>query len=87
MIASDGRTMGRNAQFIEFPKSGKEYTIVNFHGLWSGVDRLDNDDRIEQSRKLKAFFSELRGAKIVCGDFNLTRDTEVSPFLTRTCGT
>jgi endonuclease/exonuclease/phosphatase family metal-dependent hydrolase len=68
--------MGRNAQFIEFPKSGKEYTIVNFHGLWSGKERSDSEDRIEQSKKLKGLFNTLGGTKIVCGDFNLTIDTE-----------
>jgi len=76
MVGSDGRTMGRNAQFIEFPKSGKEYTIVNFHGLWSGEERLDSDDRIEQSKRLKELFNTLGGTKIVCGDFNLTKDTK-----------
>jgi endonuclease/exonuclease/phosphatase family metal-dependent hydrolase len=76
MVGGDGRTMGRNAQFIEFPKSGKEYAIVNFHGLWSGKERLDSEVRIEQSKKLKGLLNALGGTKIVCGDFNLTKDTE-----------
>lgn len=76
MVGDDGRTMGRNAQFIKFPKSGKEYTVINFHGLWSGEERLDSEDRINQSKKLKEFLNTLGGTKIVCGDFNLSRDTK-----------
>ncbi|OGZ01046.1 MAG: hypothetical protein A3B13_02560 [Candidatus Liptonbacteria bacterium RIFCSPLOWO2_01_FULL_45_15] len=76
MIGNDGRTMGRNVQFVEFPKLGKEYTVINFHGLWSGEERLDSEDRINQSKKLKEFLNTLSGTKIVCGDFNLTRDTK-----------
>ncbi len=75
-VGNDGRTMSRNVQFIEFPKSGKEYTIINFHGLWSGKERLDSEDRISQSKKLKEFLNTLGGTKIVCGDFNLKRDTK-----------
>jgi endonuclease/exonuclease/phosphatase family metal-dependent hydrolase len=76
MVGGDGRTMGRNAQFVEFPKSGKEYAVVNFHGLWSGTERSDSEDRIGQSKKLKALLNALGGSKIVCGDFNLTMGTE-----------
>lgn len=76
MVNNDGRTMGRNAQFIEFSKLGNKYTIINFHGLWSGKDRLDSEDRINQCKKLKTLLHSLGGTKIMCGDFNLTKDTQ-----------
>ncbi|MDP2598440.1 MAG: hypothetical protein Q8P49_01265 [Candidatus Liptonbacteria bacterium] len=76
MVGGDGRTAGRNVQFIQFPKHGKEYAIFNFHGLWSGKEREDNEARIEQSQKLKNFLNTVAGTKIVCGDFNLTKNTK-----------
>jgi endonuclease/exonuclease/phosphatase family metal-dependent hydrolase len=76
MIGKDWRTWGRNAQFLEFPVGGKEYALVNFHGLADGEGREDSDARIEQSHKFKALLKALKGTKIVCGDFNLTRDTK-----------
>ena len=76
MVGDNWQTMGRNVQFIEFGEFGKEYAVVNVHGLWSGKERLDSDDRINQSKKLKEFLNRLGVTKIVCGDFNLTRDTQ-----------
>lgn len=76
MIGKDWRTEGKNVQYVQFPKGSKEYAIVNFHGLADGEGREDSDARIEQSKKLRKFLDTLRGTKIVCGDFNLTRDTK-----------
>lgn len=76
MIGTDGRTLGKNIQFIQFPKAGKEYTVVNFHGLWTGDGREDTSERISQSQKLKEFMNIIGGTKIICGDFNLTLNTK-----------
>ena len=76
MLGDDGRTQGRNLQFVEFPLNGKEFTVVNFHGLWTGDGRGDTSERIEQSRKMKEFLSRIQAHTIVCGDFNLSRDTQ-----------
>ena len=76
MIGGDGRTIGKNIQFIQFPKSDKEYTVVNFHGLWTGDGRGDTEERLSQSKKLKEFLNIIGGTKIICGDFNLTLDTK-----------
>jgi exonuclease III len=75
-VGVDGKTLGKNVQFVEVMKDGKEYAIANFHGLWTGDGREDTPERIEQSKKVKAFLAELVGAKIICGDFNLTLDTQ-----------
>ncbi len=76
MEGDDWRTQGRNAQFVQFPIAGKEYVVVNFHGIADGKGREDSEARISQSKKLKKLLDTLDGSKIVCGDFNLTRDTE-----------
>ena len=76
MTDNDGRTLGKNLQFVQFPKSGKEYTIINFHGLWAGEGRNDTEERISQSQKLKEFLNVMGGTKIICGDFNLSLNTK-----------
>lgn len=76
MVGDDWRTLGRNVQFIQFPKSGREYTVINFHGIADGEGREDSENRIQQSNKLKEFMSMIGGTKIVCGDFNLTLKTK-----------
>lgn len=76
MENNDARTIGRNVQYIQFPKNGGEFAVINFHGLWSGTDRLDNEERLSQSQKLKQFLNAIPGTKIICGDFNLTVDTK-----------
>ncbi len=81
MMGDDWRTLGRNVQFIQFSKSGKEYVVVNFHGLADGKGREDSPERIGQSEKLKEFLGRLGGAKIVVGDFNLTLATQSMSIL------
>jgi endonuclease/exonuclease/phosphatase family metal-dependent hydrolase len=76
MVGNDQMTFGRNFQFVQFPKNGKEYTVVNFHGLADRNGREDSDERIDQSNKLKEFLAAVTGLKIVCGDFNLTINTK-----------
>lgn len=51
-------------------------TIINFHGLWNGKGKTDNEDRILQSRNIVDFIGGLKGEVVLCGDFNLLPDTE-----------
>lgn len=76
MEGEDGSTMGRNLQYLEFNHLGKIYTILNFHGMWTGSGKGDTEQRILQSKKVQEFFSKSNGAKILCGDFNLDPDTK-----------
>ena len=76
MVDNDGRTLGKNLQFARFLQSGKEYTVINFQGLWTGEGRGDTEDRINQAQKLKEFLNTIGGAKIICGDFNLSLNTK-----------
>lgn len=66
----------RNLQWIKFKANGKDYSIMNVHGLWTGKGKTDTPERIEQSRKIKEIVSSFDGSKVLCGDFNLLPDTE-----------
>jgi endonuclease/exonuclease/phosphatase family metal-dependent hydrolase len=76
MVGNDGRTLGRNLQYIQFTRDNKKFTICHFHGLWTGGGKTDTLYRIEQSKKVKAFLDHVQGAKVLCGDFNLLPNTE-----------
>jgi endonuclease/exonuclease/phosphatase family metal-dependent hydrolase len=76
MVGDDGATMGRNIQYIEFRHDGATYTVVNFHGLWNGLGKIDTPERFEQSKNVKKFLDSAKGYKILCGDFNLMPNTE-----------
>jgi endonuclease/exonuclease/phosphatase family metal-dependent hydrolase len=78
MMGEDGSTMGRNLQYLEFNHSNKIYTILNFHGMWAGagVGKIDTEERILQSNKVREFFNESKGNRILCGDFNLGPNTK-----------
>ncbi len=68
--------MGRNLQKLEFNHTGKAFTVLNFHGIWIVNGKGDTDKRIEQSEKLRKIFDESNGAKILCGDLNIERETK-----------
>lgn len=69
-------TLGRNLCYLQFLNNGKEYTIVNFHGIWDPRGKGDTPERLEQSKKILDFLNNQSGAKILCGDFNLLPDTQ-----------
>ena len=76
VVGRDNATIGRNLQYIQFHLDRKPFTIVNMHGLWNGKGKTDSPERIEQSRKTKAFLEMVNGAKILCGDLNLLPHTQ-----------
>jgi hypothetical protein len=65
-----------SVQYLRFIANGKRFTVCNFHGIAFPGDKLDNQDRLEQSRRIKNFVDGERGAKILCGDFNLLPDNK-----------
>ncbi len=73
---TDNATIGRNLQYIQFRLNGKQFTVVNLHGLWNGKGKTDSPERMEQSRKIQAFLQSMSGATILCGDFNLLPNTQ-----------
>lgn len=77
MEGDDPRTLGRNMQYISFAKAGKQYLVGNVHGLWNGIDKLDSEDRLGQSRAINGFFQKkAEEYKLLVGDFNLLPETE-----------
>ena len=52
------------------------FTILNFHGIALPGSKLDTPERLEQSKKVKRLVSEIKGPKILCGDFNLMPQTQ-----------
>jgi exonuclease III len=66
----------RNFQCIKLRVDDEDYTICNFHGVWiRGFGKEDNEERILQSETIKSFLRDIKGKKIICGDFNLLPDT------------
>jgi endonuclease/exonuclease/phosphatase family metal-dependent hydrolase len=66
----------RNLQYVTVERPGGPLSVVNFHGLWNGRGKGDSDERIEQSRRIVEFLAGRREPLIVCGDFNLSPDTD-----------
>ncbi len=66
----------RNIQYITTEFQDLPLTVINFHGLWNGQGKGDCDERLSQSKKISEFLTTQPGNIIMCGDFNLTPDTE-----------
>ena len=81
---SGGANHSRSLQYICFEKEKIKYIIANIHGLWNGQGKTDSEDRLEQSRRIQKFLERFVGyQKILCGDFNLTLETESISLLER----
>jgi endonuclease/exonuclease/phosphatase family metal-dependent hydrolase len=70
-----GQDLGRNLQYFKIAGE-KNFTLMSFHGLWTGTGKNDTDDRINQSKKIVEFAKSLSGDFILVGDFNLLPHTE-----------
>ncbi|MDD3774064.1 MAG: endonuclease/exonuclease/phosphatase family protein [Patescibacteria group bacterium] len=66
----------RNIQYVTININKKPITIINFHGLWSGKEKTDNKERINQSKKILNFMKGINNEFLICGDFNLEPNTE-----------
>lgn len=61
------------AQFVDV----NGYRVINVHGWWTpGIGKGDTPDRIEQSTAIRGIVEESPYPVILCGDFNVTPDTE-----------
>lgn len=76
MVGTDAKTLGRSVQCISIEREGEQYSLMNFHGLWTGINKQDNDERIQQSKKIMELLERTNGKKILAGDFNLLPDNE-----------
>lgn len=54
----------------------KIFHIANIHGMSKPGEKLDNPNRIEQSKRIIDFMAKIDGVKLIGGDFNLDKNTE-----------
>lgn len=66
----------KNLQYVTMQKESKKITILNFHGLWNGMGKDDTPERILQSKEIVSFLKGLEHEYVLCGDFNLSPETE-----------
>jgi len=63
-------------QYMRFEKEGKQMTLATVHGIPYPGNKLDDSNRLEQSRRIISFFEGEKGEKILGGDFNMLPNTE-----------
>lgn len=66
----------RPVQFARLEHEGKEFAVLNFHGLWTHAGKGDTPERLEQSRRILEFTRSLDIPFVLAGDFNLLPETE-----------
>lgn len=69
----------RNIQYVTVETAESRFTVINFHGLWTGQGpgkgKHDSPERLAQSKKILEFTKRLENPFVLCGDFNLLPDT------------
>lgn len=70
------KTIPKNMQYFVIPTNNADFLICNFHGIWFPKDKLDTEDRLKQSNKIKGFLRKRNEKIILCGDFNLQPTTK-----------
>lgn len=66
----------RNLQFATIATTKGNRTVLNFHGLWNGGGKGDSEDRLIQSEKIIHFIDSLNNPIVMCGDFNMSPETQ-----------
>jgi len=66
----------RNIQCLRIKVGKKEILVGNVHGYWIPGEKMDTPERIAQSKAIKKISDSFSGEKIICGDFNLSPNTE-----------
>ncbi len=69
-------TLPFKMQYLQFLIGKNLLTICNVHGTAWPVNKLDSDERLEQSKKILNFVNKQPGEKIITGDFNLFPQTK-----------
>lgn len=73
---NDASTLGRNLQYVQIKVGNSVVTISHIHGVWQGGSKTDTPERLQQSKNIKAFLDNIKGEKLLCGDFNLLPTTK-----------
>ena len=63
-------------QLTELRVPSGSLLIANYHGIARPGSKLDNDERLEQSRAIRRVLDAHDGPIVLIGDFNLLPDTE-----------
>lgn len=66
----------RNLQIINVNVGDKPLTILNHHGHHIHGSALGNDETLRQMRLIATEIDKIKGPLIMCGDFNLSPDSE-----------
>ncbi len=56
--------------------NGVALNIINVHGLWQPVGKVDTRERLSQSAFWTRLLTSLPGKRVLCGDLNLYPDTK-----------
>ena len=64
------------AVYTQIQNGNKTLHVCNVHGVSQPGDKTDNKNRLQQSLEIINFFKEIKGLKIIGGDFNLEFDTQ-----------
>ncbi|MBI5221501.1 MAG: endonuclease/exonuclease/phosphatase family protein [Candidatus Magasanikbacteria bacterium] len=75
-VKGQEKTLPFKIQYAQFIIGKKLFTICNVHGTAWPVNKLDSDERLEQSQKILSFVNKQLGEKIITGDFNLFPQTK-----------
>lgn len=76
-------SVGSRLQWVVFRRKNKLYTVANIHGIWLPSGKEDSPERLVQSESIAEFLEHKKGAKILCGDFNLLPQTRSIKMLER----
>lgn len=70
-------TMRGMTQLASIKKDGKQFNVINIHGLWQGGGKKDTPERLKQSALLVELANKVKRKRLViCGDFNLEPSTD-----------
>lgn len=76
LIDGNYQTIPKNLQYFAVSNNRGKYLIGNFHGIWYPHDKLDTEDRLEQSEIIRNFLQKRPEKIVLCGDYNLLPDTK-----------
>jgi exonuclease III len=75
-LKKDYSNLSTPLQIVSFKKSSKTYFVFNFHGTPAPGAKKDTIKRLNQSKKILYILKCFKGAKILAGDFNLSKNTK-----------
>lgn len=73
---TDFTTFPKVLQTIRYRYANEDYTIFNIHGPWTARFKGDNERTLSYFKKVRDILNTTNGKKILCGDFNVSPDTQ-----------